>query len=154
MQIVMKRVVFVLILLLAGCLFASAQTKSDQTKLELDSLKVHFLYRISEHTAPGYKLYPTENMWTFLQLETFSGRVWQVQYSINDDSSRVRVVINDIDLADAEDDTDEDEFAGRFELYPTKNMYTFLLLDTKTGYIYQIQWSSDSQRRGLVDVIH
>ncbi len=29
----------------------------------------------------------------------------------------------------------------RYKLYPTQNMYNFLLLDTKTGQIEQIQWS-------------
>ena len=36
----------------------------------------------TQHTAPSYKLYPTENMWTFLELETYSGRIWQVQWGL------------------------------------------------------------------------
>ena len=36
--------------------------------------------------AERYKLYPTENMWTFLKLDTKTGRVWQVQYAINSNS--------------------------------------------------------------------
>lgn len=149
----MKRIIFVFVLLLAGCIISSAQSKSDQTKLELDSLKVHFLNRISEHTASYYKLYPTENMWTFLELETFTGRIWQVQFSVNESSDRLRVSINDKNLAYLVDNSDEEEFAGRFELYPTKSMYTFLLLDSLSGNVYQVQWSTDRQRRGIVDVI-
>ena len=32
-------------------------------------------------TDARYKLYPTQNMWTFLKLDTETGRIWQVQYS-------------------------------------------------------------------------
>ena len=32
-------------------------------------------------TDARYKLYPTQNMWTFLKLYTETGRIWQVQYS-------------------------------------------------------------------------
>lgn len=32
-----------------------------------------------------YKLYPTTNMWTFLKLDTRNGRIWQVQWSFEDD---------------------------------------------------------------------
>jgi hypothetical protein len=34
-----------------------------------------------------------------------------------------------------------------FELYPTKNMWTFLKLNTITGQIWIVQWSTDSERR-------
>ena len=30
-----------------------------------------------------YKLFPTQNMWTFIKLNTRNGRMWQVQYDIN-----------------------------------------------------------------------
>ena len=33
-----------------------------------------------------YKLYPTQNTWTFLELDTQTGRVWQVQYSVQGSS--------------------------------------------------------------------
>ena len=35
----------------------------------------------------------------------------------------------------------EDEIPGRYELYPTQNIHTFILLDTVKGYTYQVQWS-------------
>lgn len=63
----------------------AAQNQVDSTSTSLthrDSLTLGYLQRISQHTASCYKLYPTDNMWTFLELETFSGRIWQVQFSI------------------------------------------------------------------------
>ena len=68
--------------LVAQCAFA--QTPVDtfrQQQMQMDSIKVHLLTRINQHTAQCYKLYPTDNIWTFLELETSSGRIWQVQWS-------------------------------------------------------------------------
>lgn len=42
---------------------------------------------IKENTV--FKLFPTENLWTFLKLDTRNGRIWQVQYSINEDAPRL-----------------------------------------------------------------
>ena len=36
---------------------------------------------------------------------------------------------------------------GRYELYPTQNIYTFILLDTKFGRTYQVQWNTDPKKR-------
>ena len=98
--------------------------------------------------AERYKLYPTENMWTFLKLDTKTGRVWQDQYAINS-NSRIQSQFVSVRLS-----WDEDWGAlsniGRFELYPTQNMYTFLLMDKKLGTIWQIQWSTDPDNRGVV----
>ena len=38
----------------------------------------------------------------------------------------------------------------RYKLYLTDNIYTLLQLDTKTGRIEQVQWSSDSDNEGSV----
>ena len=115
-----------------------------------DSLTLGYLMRISQHTAPAYKLYPTENMWTFLELETFTGKIWQVQYSVSGD--RFKVPINSVDLSF--DFTGDLQYAGRFELYSTQNMYNFLLLDRENGQVWQVQWSLDADKRGLVGAIN
>ena len=41
---------------------------------------------------------------------------------------------------------------GRYKLYQTENIYTFLQLDTKTGIIEQVQWSLDSDNEGSVTI--
>lgn len=41
---------------------------------------------------------------------------------------------------------------GRYKLYQTDNIYTFLQLDTKTGMIEQVQWSLDSDNEGSVTI--
>ncbi|HIZ87310.1 MAG TPA: hypothetical protein IAC03_04015 [Candidatus Coprenecus pullistercoris] len=96
--------------------------------------------------SPAYELYRTDNMWTFLKLETSTGKIWQVQYAVGDGDA-FQVVLNDISLA-----FDGMETAGRFKLHPTDNMYNFLLLDTQTGNVWQAQWSQNPANRGVMPI--
>lgn len=95
-----------------------------------------------------YELYKTENFYNFLKLNTRDGRITQVQYAINNDSARFECVINSEPLVDFEQAQN-----GRFKLYPTKNYYTFLLLDTINGRTWQVQWSIDDDKRGIIGEI-
>lgn len=47
---------------------------------------------------PAYELYRTENMWTFLKLETSTGKIWQVQYAVGDGDA-FETVLSDVSLA-------------------------------------------------------
>lgn len=76
--------------------------------------------------VPRYKMYQTENIHILLKLDTATGKVWMVQYSLGDNTGMV-VPVDDSSLLIP----GIKEVAGRFELYPTKNMYNFILLDTK-----------------------
>lgn len=91
-----------------------------------------------------YKLFPTDNIWTFLKLDTSNGKIWQVQYAIND-SNRGEVVLNSQPLASG--DAAEN---GRFTLYQTRNMYNFILLDQKDGKMWQVQWSIEEENRIII----
>lgn len=89
-------------------------------------------------TATGnYVMYPTVNIYTFLKLDTRNGRIWQVQYSL--DENEFEVALSEEFLANGD--------AGRFALYPTTNNWTFLLLDTELGNVYHVQWSQDADKR-------
>lgn len=79
-----------------------------------------------------YKMFPTENIWTFLKLDTRNGMIWQVQYSIND-NYRGEIELNEKTLVNGEKAEN-----GRFTLYPTKNMYNFILLDQIDGKMWQV----------------
>ena len=36
---------------------------------------------------------------------------------------------------------------GRFKLYPTDNMYNFIMVDVINGNTYQVQWNIDRDKR-------
>lgn len=91
----------------------------------------------------NYLLYPTSNIYTFLKLDTRNGKIWQVQYSM--DENEFEVVLSDIALVD-------DGKPGQFALYPTTNNWTFLLLDTVNGKVWHVQWSQDANNRGIIPI--
>ena len=39
-----------------------------------------------------------------------------------------------------------------FKLYPTQNMYTFILLDRINGETYQVQWSQEYSNRLVIPI--
>ncbi len=85
-------------------------------------------------------------MWTFLKLDTRNGQIWQVQYDIQGDD-RMEVILNDKTLV-----SDEEAENGRFTLYPTKNIYTFILLDQHDGRMWQAQWSIEADQRFIIPI--
>lgn len=93
-----------------------------------------------------YKLYPTTNMWTFLKLDTRIGRIWQVQWSFDDDK-RFETALSLYPFA-----WKDNEPNGRFILYPTTNNYTFIMLDQIDGKTYQVQWSLESNKRFIIPI--
>ena len=48
--------------------------------------------------------------------------------------------------------TSDEEKAGRFTLYPTQNMYTFILLDKISGHTYQVQWALNEEERFVIPI--
>ena len=94
-------------------------------------------------TDARYKLYPTQNMWTFLKLDTETGRIWQVQYSVKGNDTRFEVPLNPGNIAKA---LKRSQKAGRYALFPTQNMYNFIMLDQIDGDTYQVQWGKEENR--------
>lgn len=95
-----------------------------------------------------YQLFPTQNYWTFIKLDTRNGKMWQVHFRVSDDGNRGELVLNSDPLV-----SEENEIKGRFTLYPTENMYNFLLLDQIAGTVVQVQWSMEAKNRGIVSFI-
>ena len=96
-----------------------------------------------------YRLFPTQNMWTFLKLDTMTGKIWQVQYSVKGENYRFETVLNSVDLARR---LKQERVVGRFMLYATQNTYNFVLLDQIDGYTYQVQWSGDADQRFVIPI--
>ena len=80
----MKKVFIFVFIVIIFSIFVFAQTK---------------LVASNQETVVPYRLFKTTNMWNFIQLETATGRMWQIQYDIKGDS-RGSVVINDENLAE------------------------------------------------------
>lgn len=130
----MKHLIFTLLLLLiVSC--SSTPTSAKPTAAIL-----------STENQDTYELYPTQNMWIFLKLNTADGRIWIVQYDVKG-SNRLEVELDTHHRA-----KDEDAVAGRFKLYETKNMYNFILLDQKDGRVWQVQWSHDEENRMVLSI--
>lgn len=129
----MKRILITLICAFIGiAAFAQGSTVTESAKR-------------TEVLVPCYKLFPTTNMWIFLKLDTSKGLIKMVQYSM-EDKNRLEAAINYLPLASG-----DDAIPGRFNLYPTQNMWTFILLDEVDGRTWQVQWSLDG-KEGIVPI--
>jgi hypothetical protein len=84
-----------------------------------------------------YRLFNTKNIYTLLKLDTRDGRIWQVQWGGK--GYRFIEPLNSEPLTSA-------GRAGRFSLYPTSNIYTFILLDQEKGNAWHIQWGKTDER--------
>jgi hypothetical protein len=133
----MKSKIFTLIFVLITIMsFAQSQTRQINAGQQK---------QISESTI--YQLFSTQNYWTFIKLDTRNGKMWQIHFSVKDDSEQGELVLNSIPLV-----SKDKEVNGRFTLYPTENIYNFLLLDQIDGNVYQVQWSMDAKYRGIFPI--
>ena len=73
--------------------------------------------------------------------DTMTGKIEIVQWSLDDDKEG-SATLNDEDLSLGTG-------CGTFELYPTKNIYQFLLLDKVTGRRWHVQWGFESSKRWI-----
>jgi hypothetical protein len=91
-----------------------------------------------------FRLFRTENVWNHLLLDSQTGRLWQIQFSQSADENRMRLPINEKVLA-------TESKLGRFTLYPTNNIWTFLLVDQDSGSVWQANFTTDLERgsRGI-----
>ena len=129
----MKQIILTMLLLVA--MTAGAQTNSDN--------KVYF----SPDTNVTYRLFKTQNMHIFIKLNTSNGTMKLVQFSTSNTRDMMQADLSDIELA-----TGAEAKNGRFYLYPTDNFHTFLLLDQIDGRVWQVQWSTDPENRGILRI--
>ena len=127
-----KTLIISLFILTTTTLLAQTQSRTDSFT--------------SPDTAVVYRLFPTQNMWIFIKLNTRNGQMWQVQYDL-DGKSRGVVSLSNEALVSR-----EREANGRFFLYPTQNMYNFILLDQLDGRTWQVQWSFEAKNRGIIPI--
>ena len=124
------------LILIFMCIFmainANAQTSDSNTKNTV----------ASPDSNVNFRLYQTNNRWTFLKLDTRTGVLMHVQYST--DGMAMQYKLSDVALAEG-----EDAKPGRFFLYPTENTFNYILLDQIDGRVWQVQWNVDEKNRGV-----
>jgi len=99
------------------------------------------IQNISTDSEVTYRLFSTRNMYTFIKLDTRNGKMWQVQWSTKGSDYRFETSLSDISLVNK-----DEERNGRFFLYPTTNIYNFILLDQIDGRAWQVQWGKEAER--------
>ncbi len=124
----MKRIVFSLIIGLAS-ITAFGQNTSDVP-----------IQNISTDSTVVYRLFATRNMYTFIKLNTRNGQMWQVQWG-TESKYRFESTLSAISLVN-----ENEEKNGRFFLYPTTNIYNFILLDQISGRTWQVQWGNEGDK--------
>ena len=124
----MKSLIFLVLICLAS-MTLFAQSSSDVP-----------VQTISTDSSVVYRLFATRNIYTFIKLNTRNGQMWQVQWNIADNKS-FETTLSDVPLV-----YQTQERNGRFFLYPTTNIYTFILLDQINGTTWQVQWGKEGER--------
>ena len=109
------------------------------------STSVAPVQNISTDSTVVYRLFSTKNLYTFIKLDTRNGKMWQVQWSTGDDTFQVPLSLTSIVSS-------EEEKKGRFFLYPTTNIYNFILLDQIDGRVWQVQWNTEAKNRLVVPI--
>ena len=133
-----KIIISVIVVLTAMISFAQAKVEKDGSVISQNTQKSLLVVT--------YRLFPTQNMWTFIKLNTRNGQMWQVQYDVQDDN-RFETSLNILPLVAKEKEED-----NRFTLYSTQNSWTFILLDQLEGKMWQVQWSMEPENRGIIPI--
>lgn len=89
-----------------------------------------------------FELYPTQNSFNFLKLDKKTGKIYQVQWSLEGEEE-FSITLNGIDLSQFSTD------GNCFKLYPTKNMWQFILLDGASGRVWHVQWGFEEKNRWI-----
>ena len=95
----MKKIFILIVLLFTSLLFAESNRTAP----------------IQDPKAP-FRLFETNNMWTYIMLDTITGKMWLIQYDIQG-NNRGGQILSDKNLASG-----KEEISGRFTLYPTSNV--------------------------------
>ncbi len=105
------------------------------------------IQNISTDSAVTYRLFSTRNMFTFIKLNTRNGQMSQVQWSNKGSEYRYEATLSNVSLVNK-----EEEKNGRFFLYPTTNIYNFILLDQLDGRTWQVQWAAEEKDRVVIRI--
>ena len=176
----MKKLLFLLLIPLVS--FSQDTIPETKTLTQKEAYINKMLELKKDYNAKDrYVVYPTENIYTSLLLDTQTGKIEQLQISLGDTPTS-RVSLNDTsmmfdeyeaereyksDLKKWEETPDEEKHewyvkpdykeykemigkVGQFKLYPTKNTFNFIMVNTISGVTWQVQWSTKEENRIVI----
>ncbi|MFC3158063.1 hypothetical protein SAMN05443633_104401 [Chryseobacterium arachidis] len=130
----MKKLIILIFILIAKISFAQNSYQSQPP-----------VQNISTDNNVVFRLFSTRNMYTFIKLDTRNGQMWQVQWDTK--SNQFETPLSLVYLV-----SEEEEKNGRFFLYPTTNIYNFILVDQIDGRVWQVQWSMEAKDRMVIPI--
>lgn len=147
----MKKFLLIFILVLSARSFAQTyefyQTDNIHNKLRLNTNTGEVVqiqddgqkFNIQDGPTPKneqrrYRLVKTQNMWTYILLDEFFGKLWQCQFSVKGDSYMGCLVINVKALSTSE--------KRKFTTEPLASMYQFYLVNQDDGEMWKFQWNT------------
>ena len=129
----MKKILFLVYFICSASISVLAQYTSDSNTKNTQP---------SPDANVNFRLFQTNNRWTFLKLDTRNGVITHVQFSV--DNNSMEYSLNPTPLV-----SELEQKPGRFFLYPTENSYNFILLDQISGKCWQVQWNINKEERGI-----
>jgi hypothetical protein len=128
----MKKLIFFVFILIASTLFGQTTPQAPNQNISTDN-------------NVTFRLFSTRNMYTFIKLNTRNGQMWQVQWDTKSNQFETPLSLKSFV-------SNEEETNGRFFLYPTTNIYNFILLDQTDGRVWQVQWSTEAKERMVLQI--
>lgn len=126
----MRRIILLWLLVYSVSLNAQEHRLMPSSTVSIQNERAKFL------------LFPTQNIHVFLKLNTRTGEVFMVQYSLDENERFEKKIETGAPFV-----RKGDQENGRFFLYPTNNIYNFLLLDLIDGRVWQVQWGMEEKYR-------
>ncbi|MBE6324713.1 MAG: hypothetical protein E7074_07030 [Bacteroidales bacterium] len=151
----MKKVISILIVTLGliSCSSSKSQEEENAANRVDSMLQVNNAWlehiELDMSLKNRFKMYKTESLYNLLKLDTKTGKVWQVQWYLDDPNREGTWVINDSDLS-----MGEGYGSNSFELYPTNNIYQFILIDKTDGRMWHLQWGTGGNKERWIRRIY
>jgi hypothetical protein len=123
----------IIFILLSAISVAQTSSETPQQNISTDSNVV-------------FRLFSTKNKFNFIKLNTRNGQMSQIQWNV-EDNMRFETTLSNISRVSV-----EEEKNGRFFLYPTTNIYNFILIDQIDGRTWQVQWAFELKDRMVMQI--
>ena len=111
--------------------------------------RVEFIESFQQSLDAPYRLFNTTNVNTLIALETSTGKLYQIHPGIGENAAEGIIAINEEDLTPEGSESE----SNRFTLYPTPNIYSFILVDQLAGRFWRVQWNYEYEKRFIKQLI-